>query len=428
MADPVIFAVASGAGKAGVCVIRVSGAGGHAGLSGFVRLPPARQAAVRRFVDADGGLIDHPLVLCFEVGKSFTGEESVELHLHGSRAVVSSVLDVLAGIDGFRPAEPGEFTRRAFENGKLDLTQVEGLSALIDAETEAQRKLAMDVYEGGLSERIQGIRQNLLRAMALIEATIDFADEEVPQDVWPEVDELVVHAVRGIEAELSGAKAAERLRHGFEVAIVGPPNVGKSSLLNAISGRAAAIVTDIPGTTRDVIEVSLDLRGLPVTLIDTAGLRETDDVVEQEGVRRALARAEAADLRLFLKDAEWGERPDGWKEGDLLVSSKGDLTGVSGSISTVTSAGLDALIGNICARLEERAAGASLSLALRHRVNLAEAGASLSEFGMVREEDGSEEVLSENLRSAAVAMDTIVGRIDVEDVLGEIFSSFCIGK
>ena len=427
MAD-VIFAVASGIGKAGVAVIRVSGAGCVAALGNNISAPLPRIASVRKFTTISGDILDHPMVLRFEEGASFTGEETLELHLHGSSAVVGAVLKELASIPGFRAAEAGEFTRRAFENGQLDLTQVEGLADLIDAETELQRRLALDVYSGGLSAALDEIRQALLRAVALIEATIDFADEEVPTDVWPEVRDLIEKARVGIAGQLRGLSAAERLREGFEVAIVGAPNVGKSTLLNALVGREAAIVTDIPGTTRDVLEVQMDLSGVPVTFLDTAGIRDTDDVVEKEGVRRGLARAAAADLRVFLSASEWTETPEGFESGDITLVTKADLNGNPAAISAKTGLGVQRFLDLVTKTLRDRAAAAGLASKERHRVALVQSLGAVDEFVDLASQSMPEEILSDALRSAILPLEQIIGRFDVEDVLGEIFSSFCIGK
>ena len=427
MAD-VIFAVASGIGKAGVAVIRVSGSGVVSSLDNYISVPAPRKVGVRKLINISGGIIDHPMVIQFEEGASFTGEETVELHMHGSPAVVSATLELLSQIPGFRAAEAGEFTRRAFENGKMDLTQVEGLADLIEAETEMQRRLALDVYSGGLSSELGNIRQLLLRSVALIEATIDFADEEVPTDVWPEVGELVTKAQSGLDRQLSGLAAAERIQSGFEVAIVGEPNVGKSTLLNALVGREAAIVTDIPGTTRDVLEVQMDLNGVPVTFLDTAGLRETEDLVEQEGVRRAIRRAEAADLRVFLYVDDIPDQRSLFVDGDIMLRSKVDLvTGLDG-ISAATGQGVSDFLDQVADLLRQRAAPAGLASKERHRVALREAYEAITYFSDELAKEAPEEILSDALRSAIVPLERIVGRVDVEDVLGEIFSSFCIGK
>ena len=291
-----IYALATARGRAGVAVVRISGPRAHEAVAQLCDLPPVRQARLRRLM-WQGDLLDEALVLTFDQ-HSFTGEISSELHLHGSNAVVARVLQVLSVL-GLRMAEAGEFTRRALENGKLDLTQVEGLADLIDADTEAQRKQAVRVLSGAIGQKVEGWRQNLLRAAALIEATIDFADEDVPVDVTPEVRELIDSVLVDLHRETASA-ISERIRDGFEVAILGAPNAGKSTLLNALAGRDAAIISDIAGTTRDIIEVRMDIAGFAVTLLDTAGLRETDDVVESIGVSRAIARAAGADLRIFL--------------------------------------------------------------------------------------------------------------------------------
>ncbi|WP_373050624.1 tRNA uridine-5-carboxymethylaminomethyl(34) synthesis GTPase MnmE, partial [Thalassovita aquimarina] len=300
-----IFALATAHGKAGVAVIRVSGPLAHSAgerLAGM--LPDPRKAGLRLLRDGQGVRLDEALVLTFPDKSSFTGEAVVELQLHGSVAVVASVLRELGNMDGLRQAEPGEFTRRALENGRLDLAQVEGLADLIEAETEAQRRQALRVLSGDLGNRAEEWRRDLIRAASLLEATIDFADEDIPVDVSPEVNELLDRVIASLSKEIAGVSAAERVRTGFEVAIVGAPNVGKSTLLNALAGRDAAITSEYAGTTRDVIEVRMDLAGLPVTLLDTAGLRETQDKVEEIGIKRARERAGLADLRVFLVEGD----------------------------------------------------------------------------------------------------------------------------
>ncbi|HGG65032.1 MAG TPA: tRNA uridine-5-carboxymethylaminomethyl(34) synthesis GTPase MnmE, partial [Rhodobacteraceae bacterium] len=284
-----IYALATALGKSGVAVIRLSGPRAlDAAKTLAGTLPEPRVAGLRALRDSDGVLLDQALVLTFMAGHSFTGEDVAELHLHGGPATIKAVLQTLGDLDGLRMAEPGEFTRRALENGCLDLAQIEGLSDLLDAETEAQRKQALRVFSGALGDKAESWRSQLIRAAALLEATIDFADEDVPVDVTPEVSDLLNSVMAALKTEATGVQISERIRDGFEVAIVGAPNVGKSSLLNRLAGRDAAITSEIAGTTRDVIEVRMDLNGLPVTILDTAGLRETDDTVEGIGIERAL--------------------------------------------------------------------------------------------------------------------------------------------
>jgi tRNA modification GTPase len=425
-----IYALATARGRSGLAVVRISGPVAYAaGQALCDRLPAFRVAGLRR-LSWGGELLDEALVLCFAEGASFTGEPVVELQLHGGPAVVGAVLRALAEQPGLRLAEPGEFTRRALENGVLDLTQVEGLADLIDAETEAQRRQAVRVLSGSVGQRVEGWRRDLIRAGALLEATIDFADEDVPVDVSPEVLALIDGLMADLGREAAGVKAAERIRDGFEVAIVGAPNAGKSTLLNQLAGREAAITSEIAGTTRDVIEVRMEIAGLPVTFLDTAGLRDTDDRLERAGIDRALARAEAADLRLFLTDdaSIQGLEPRG---DDLVVLGKADTrSSISGlAVSGRTGAGVAALMDRIGEILEVRVASAGALIRERHRVAVTGAIAALAEArAEVVRGDSRVELAAEYLRAAVRALDALVGRVDVDDLLGEIFASFCIGK
>ena len=422
-----IFAPATARGRAGIAVIRVSGPQTFPAVQALAgRLPAPRRAHLTPLTGADG-LIDQGLVLCFPGPASFTGEDVAEFQVHGSPAVVARLLSELGERPGLRLAEAGEFTRRALENGRMHLTEVEALGDLIEAETEAQRRQAITQMAGALSTLAESWRQRLIRASALIEATIDFADEEVPVDVAPEVLSLIEAVLPELRKEIRGFGAAEQIRDGFEVAIVGRPNVGKSTLLNALAGRDAAITSEIAGTTRDVIEVRMDLRGLPVTLLDTAGMRDSDDPVELIGVERAIARATAADLRVFLLDGT-GDVPmlvPG--PGDICVRGKADMTGVG--VSGRTGAGLDDLTDDIGARLSQRAGQAATINRARHLVSVkASLGALESaRFEVTRGADRAEHA-AEGLRLAIRALDRLIGRVDVEDVLGEIFARFCIGK
>jgi len=424
-----IFALATAQGKAGVAVVRVSGpAAFDACLSIAGAVPDMRQSSLRRLKAADGTHLDEALVLTFPAGQSFTGENVVEFQLHGSIAVVRAVLSELGRLEGLRLAEPGEFTRRALENERLDLAQIEGLADLIEAESEAQRRQALRVLEGKLGDRAEGWRRDLIRAAALIEATIDFADEEVPENVFPEVLELLSRVETQLKEEAAGAKVAERIREGFEIAIVGAPNAGKSTLLNMLAGREAAITSEYAGTTRDVIEVRMDLNGLPVTLLDTAGLRETDDPVEGIGIDRAIQRAGQADLRVFLLSDE--PLPMSPEPEDIVLRGKADVfMGDGPGVSGKTGEGVSELVQSISTILSERALGVKTAIRERHR--------SAIEQGLSRIYDarqsiarGSEfsDIAAEDLRSVVRSLDSLVGRVDVEHLLDEIFSSFCLGK
>ena len=425
-----VYALATAQGRAGVAVIRISGPQAHqACIQLCGDLPEPRRAALRVVTDAEGVRLDEALVLVFPQGASFTGEQVVEFHLHGSTAVVTAVLRVLSTIPGLRAAEAGEFTRRALENGRLDLAQVEGLADLIDAETEAQRRQALRVLSGDLGRVAEGWRRDLIRAAALLEATIDFADEDVPIDVTPEVSALLTSVQADLRRESAGVSTAERVRSGFEVAIVGAPNVGKSTLLNALAGREAAITSEYAGTTRDVIEVRMDLGGLPVTLLDTAGLRDTTDVVEEIGIKRARERAALADLRVFLVDQ--GETPDMEPEADdIVLRAKADLLDEkSGAVSGISGEGIESLVGEITSRLSGRLAGLGIATRERHRVAMLRAVSSLDDAArhLALGQD-TYDLTAEELRQAIRALESLVGRVDVENLLDEIFASFCVGK
>lgn len=422
-----IFAQASGKGKSGISVIRVSGPDAFSVFDHLsCKAPEPRQAAVR-VLRAGSLVLDEAVVIFFPGPQSFTGEDVVELHVHGSIATVQAVLSALGALPGFRHAEAGEFTRRALENEKLDLAQVEGLSDLIEAETEAQRRQAQRVLSGTLGQLAEHWRLDLIRASALMEATIDFVDEDVPVDVMPEVRRLLEKTSASLADEIKGVSIAERIRDGFEVAIVGKPNVGKSTLLNALAGREAAITSEIAGTTRDVIEVRMDLRGLPVTVLDTAGLRVAEDVIESLGVERARARAERADLRVVLLSERGEALPLELRPDDIVAVSKADIG--EGDFSALTGEGLDTLIARIAEALEKKASGAGVAIRARHRIAMERANSSLG-IALDRLETSPDlaEMVAEEIRDAVRALDSLVGRVDVEHILDEIFSSFCIGK
>ncbi|MCA3445871.1 MAG: tRNA uridine-5-carboxymethylaminomethyl(34) synthesis GTPase MnmE [Rhodobacter sp.] len=424
-----IFALATARGKAGVAIIRISGPVSHDAVRQLAGDVPQGRRAVLRTLRSGGEVLDQGLVLTFSEGSGFTGERAAELHLHGSTAVTRAVLTVLAGMPGLRQAEPGEFTRRALDNDRLDLTQVEGLADLIDAETEVQRKQALRVLSGAIGKRAEMWRASLIRAAALLEATIDFADEDVSADVTPEVLGILDALLAEFRAESDGARIAERVRDGFEVAIIGRPNIGKSTLINMLAGREAALTSDVAGTTRDVIEVRMELNGLAVTMLDTAGLRQTDDAIEQLGIGRARARAESADLRVFLMD-EAG-LPEGMipVTGDIVVKGKADLGAKGPGVSGLTGEGVQQLVDRISGELSGRAAGSGTLTRERHRVALMRAILAL-EAGRneVSKKTARIEIAAEDIRSAIRALESLVGGIGAEAVLGEVFSRFCIGK
>lgn len=426
-----IFAQASARGKAGVAIVRVSGVNAFLAAETLTgKAIAARKSTLCAIRSSDGELIDTGLLLAFEEGASFTGDRVVEFQVHGSTAVVARLLSSLAELDGLRLADPGEFTRRALENGRLDLTQVEGLADLIEAETEAQRRQALKVAGGALLRKAESWRSRLIRAVALLEATIDFADEDVPTDVTPEVRDLLDSTAADLLTEAEGAKAAERIRDGFEVAILGKPNIGKSTLLNALAGRDAAITSEVAGTTRDVIEVRMDLGGLPVTILDTAGLRHTDDAIERIGVDRARQRGEAADLRVFLVEQPGDALLIPARAQDIVVVGKGDqYQGDHQAVSGATGLGMSDLVSRITAALVDQASSSATAMRARQRISISDAlGYIRAARAEIIQGESRVEYASEELHQAIRALDILIGRVDVEHVLDEIFSSFCLGK
>ncbi|WP_342234699.1 tRNA uridine-5-carboxymethylaminomethyl(34) synthesis GTPase MnmE [Inquilinus sp. OTU3971] len=433
-----IFAPATPAGRGGVAVLRISGPGAEPALRALTGrpLPAPRLATLAELRDsADGATLDRGLVLWFPGPASYTGEDVVELHLHGGWAVTRGVVEALSRIAGLRPAEPGEFTRRAFLAGKLDLTEAEAVADLVDAETKAQRLQALRQLGGALGQLYEGWRSVLMRALAMTEAALDFPDEGLPPDLAAEAERIVAEVSAAIAAHLDDAGRGERLREGVHIAILGPVNAGKSSLLNALARRDAAIVSDRPGTTRDVVEVALDLRGFPVVLADTAGLRDTADEIEAEGIRRSHSRAAAADLRLVIRDAgepapadpSLGPGPD-----TIRVVNKIDRTPDAPraadeiALSVRTGAGLDQLLDVLAEAVERRLTGdgsPALTRA-RHRAALQDARDALARVPSAP----LPELAAEDLRLALRAIGRITGRVDVEDMLDQLFGSFCIGK
>ena len=443
-----IYALASGASRAGVAVVRISGPESKAAFATLsdAQLEPRR--AVRTVVKdkESGDKLDDGLAILFPAPASFTGEDVVELHIHGGRAVIAGVLEALGRLQGLRLAEPGEFTRRAFESGKMDLTAAEGLADLVAAETEAQRRQALRQSRGELGNLYESWRQRLTEALAHFEASIDFSDEELPSTLAEEVEIELTSLTDEIDGHLTDERRGERLRDGFHLAIIGPPNVGKSTLLNVLAQRDAAIVAATAGTTRDVVEVNLDLAGYPVVIADTAGLRKSNDAVEEEGIRRAHCRARDADMRLAVFDAEiWPDLDDNTlaliDDDTIIVVNKIDLAELGEKltvaeydaipISALTGAGIERLLATLANRVA-RSFGDMATPAptrVRHRQALENCCNALTRAKQTAAEHRQvPELMAEDMRLAIRALGRITGRVDVEDLLDIIFRDFCIGK
>mgnify|MGYP000669315652 CR=1 FL=1 len=446
--DETIYALASGQGRAGVAVVRLSGPMSgdiYLSLTKQTDLPPARKAVLHyiRHPKDENQIIDQSLFLWFPAPNSFTGEDVLEIHLHGGLAIQQALFDALDTFDGVRLAERGEFSRRAFEYGKMDLTEAEGLNDLIMAETEAQRLQAFRQMQGGLSQIYENWRHQLIDILAYLEADIDFPDEDLPDGISATQREPVQKLYDQISQHLDEGHRGERIRSGYSIVLLGAPNVGKSSLLNALAKEDVAIVSDIAGTTRDSIEVRLDLAGYPVSIIDTAGLREAGDVIEEEGIRRAREKAEKADLRLVLIAADHDEGQlkeaiDLVRDGDFLCINKSDLGDVTSplialvkdvvSLSVVAGDGLQDLLQKIEKKVVyDLSMGDGPSLTRRrHRYAIEATRDALDRFLNNTHSDLILE--AEDIRLAARFLGEITGRVDVEEILGKVFSDFCIGK
>jgi tRNA modification GTPase len=449
-----IFALSSGRGKAGISVIRISGTEAPEALKalGVNELPEPRVAKVIKLKDGNG-IIDHALVMYFKAPHSFSGEDIIEIHAHGSIAVVENILGILSKMNNLRLAEPGEFSKRAFENGKMDLVQAEGLADLIDAETSAQAKQAMRAMEGEASKVYESWRERIIEIIAFMEAYIDFPDENIPHDLDMQAQEKVKKIIAEIGKQVANDNG-ERLRTGAVATIIGSPNVGKSTLINFLSRRDVAIVSDIAGTTRDALEVHLNIEGLPVTVIDTAGIRKSADTIEQEGVRRALEKAEKADIRIIIFDNDdmenMGEDIRKYlnDENSILVRNKMDLNpepkakklineiinlvqdGRIVKISLKDGTGTDEFLKRL-KKIADKLLGNSENAIItrrRHKTSLESCMAELEEFISARKRGLPVELCGENLRRASFYLGKITGKIGIEDILDKIFSEFCIGK
>lgn len=434
-----ICALASGPPPSAIAIVRISGPMVRDICSRVFEngLPDPRRMVFGRFFDVSRETIDEGLGVFMPGPASYTGEDTAELYLHGGAAVIDHALDTVCTFETTRLAEPGEFTRRAFENGRLDLVEAEGVADLIDAETRAQKSLALDQLDGRLSQTYEIWRRSLLEVLSLLEASLDFPDEEeAPVEVTDAVAARLLETAASLEAALQDDEIGERIRDGFRVAIVGPPNAGKSSILNRLARREAAIVSEIPGTTRDVVEVRLKIGGQVAWVADTAGLREAEDAIEAEGIRRARERADAADIRIHVRSADTETAFDPVAEGDLCVLNKADLDGAAKTdpavmvLSASTGEGFIALEEAIASRIRAIAGrmAAPLITRRRHRDALERALFHVKQAESALRTGFGAELVTEDARLAAQSLSFLVGQIGVEDILGEVFSTFCIGK
>ncbi|MDE2674823.1 MAG: tRNA uridine-5-carboxymethylaminomethyl(34) synthesis GTPase MnmE [Paracoccaceae bacterium] len=428
-----IFAPATAKGKSAVAIIRISGAKTAKVLIDLIsRVPQERELSLRRLKHPQSGeFLDQAMVVFFPDGQSYTGEEAAELHIHGGRATLNAVVNCLLE-EGLRMAEPGEFTLRALQNGKMDLAQVEGLGDLIEAETEAQRKQAHLAHDGIVTKATLGWKKDLTYCLALLETEIEFSEEDLPPNVKKQARNVISQLQETLQKEVGGVDMAERLRGGFEIAIIGQPNSGKSTLLNYLAGRDAAITSNFAGTTRDVLEVYMDLEGLPVCFLDTAGIRDSSDPIEKIGIERTKTRARDADMRIFLLEEDRQTFPGiEYREGDLELQAKADLIKEiqSRGISGLTGQGVDLMLQDISRVLENRIAKVGVATNARHRQAINQSLEHLTKaYSELGRENCRDEIVAEDLRQAIRALETITGTIDIEQVLGEIFANFCIGK
>ena len=420
-----IFAMATPPGRSGVAVLRISGPDAAKAASRIAGpMPPPRRAELRRLVGDDGTVIDEALVLYFPAPHSFTGEDVVELQCHGSRAVIRTLSDTLSSSAGLRLADAGEFTRRALTAGKMSITEIEGLGDLLDAETERQRRQSFSLFDGAVADRVASWRRSIMDAMVICETVIDFGEEDIPDDLIDRLSVILAELKKELGRALDEARAGQGIREGFDIAIVGLPNSGKSSLINYLAGRELAIVSDQEGTTRDVLELRYDLGGFLVNFLDTAGLRESTDRVEQVGVARAAVRARSAAMRIFLSDP--ADVPQvAYEDGDLVRKAFSDVQ--PGDFSSVTGAGLGKLTDDILERLKTETERANAFSRERHRYHLQDA---FEAIGMATANLAPDrfDLVGEDIRQVAQSLDELVGRIGTEEMLGELFSSFCIGK
>ncbi|MCT4634780.1 MAG: tRNA uridine-5-carboxymethylaminomethyl(34) synthesis GTPase MnmE [Rickettsiales bacterium] len=434
-----IFALATPPGKSGVAIIRISGPNAFSCINQLTKKDPpkARQATLRNIINPiTNQLIDKAVILTFSSPNSFTGEDVVELHIHGSKAIINLLVKILAGFTNFRLANPGEFSKRAFLNGKMDLTAAEGLADLIESETIIQQQQAMRQMQGNLANLYEDWKLKLIHVLALIEAFLDFPEDDIPNEVIDQVNNEVTLLKKNLESHLNDNNRGEILRRGIHVAILGAPNVGKSSLLNYLAKRDVAIVSSIAGTTRDIIEVHLDLAGYPVTIADTAGIRESEDIIEREGIDRAHMKAENADIKIVImaandKKSLAPEISAIMDKNTIIVINKIDQDSVvkhedAIEISVKENLGLDLFLEKLSSEISNKFSPSSDPIITRerHRRYLNDCLESLNCFTL----DNQLELACEDLRLAARALGQIVGNIDVETILDEIFIKFCIGK